>query len=570
MEPFKQFETGKQTTVQALRDLHAIIAELGEMEVDVQADLKKIITAIEAVQSDVLRIALLGAFSDGKTSVIAAWLGRVMDDMKISMDESSDRLAIYKPEGLPGQCEIVDTPGLFGDKEREIDGEQVLYQDLTKRYISEAHLILYVVDATNPLKDSHKEIVRWLLRDLNKLSSIVFVINKMDEVTDLTEPAMFDEQSMIKRNNLKEKLQRAANLDATELERLNIICLASDPNGRGLPFWFGKPELYEARSRINALKAVTDEILTANVPAVLSAKTGLDVVLDLVRQRTAAVAQQLDTLRVFAEQNQEQNRRFSQDILSGRAEIKRLAAELTRELRGMENLLMSKLRPLSLEEIRPYLEDELGYTEDGVGYKLNLNIKQAIDRFFEESSAVTHRISDDINRQLHSSESFFETYAEGSLKAAGNVLKGLSKINPEAIKSTIFLARDALASVSGFVFKFKPWQASNLAGSISKWAGPAGAAFSVSADLYGAYKERELEKELSDCKTDIGNIIKPSFKSIYDLLSDDSTLFETFAPQIKTIEDVVGELTAKEQAIFAHQRKIADIQQRLQALATAQ
>src|SRR5690606_9652622 len=133
-----------------------------------------------------------------------------------------------------------------------------------------------------------------------------------------------------------------------------------------------------------------------------------------------------------------------------------------------------------------------------------------------------------------------------------NVLKGLSKINPEAIKSTIFLARDALASVSGFVFKFKPWQASNLAGSISKWAGPAGAAFSVSADLYGAYKERELEKELSDCKTDIGNIIKPSFKSIYDLLSDDSTLFETFAPQIKTIEDVVGELTAKEQAIFAH------------------
>lgn len=61
--------------------------------------------------------------------------------MNISMDESSDRLSVYKPEGLPGQCEIVDTPGLFGDKERELDGKQVMYEDLTKRYISEAHLI---------------------------------------------------------------------------------------------------------------------------------------------------------------------------------------------------------------------------------------------------------------------------------------------------------------------------------------------------------------------------------------------------------------------------------------------
>lgn len=570
MEPFNQFETGKQATVEALRDLYVIIAELGEMEVDVQADLDKIITAIEAVQSDVLRIALLGAFSDGKTSVIAAWLGRVMDDMDISREESSDRLAVYKPEGLPGQCEIVDTPGLFGDKVREIDGEQVLYQDLTKRYISEAHLILYVVDATNPLKDSHNEIVRWLLRDLNKLSSIVFVINKMDEVTDLTEPLMFDEQAMIKRNNLKEKLRRAANLDAIELERLNIICLAANPNGRGLQFWFGKPELYEARSRINTLKAMANEILTSNVPAVLSAKTGLDVVRDLVKQRIAAVAQQLDTLREFAEQNQEQTQRFSQDILSGRAEIKRLAAELARELQGMESLLMSKLRPLSLEDVRPYMEDELGYNEDGVGYKLNLNIKQSIDRFFDQSFAVTQRISDDIMRQLNSSENFFEAYAEGSLKAAGNVLKGLSKISPDAIKSTIFLARDALASISGFVFKFKPWQASNLASSISKWAGPAGAVFSASADLYGAYKENELEKELSDCKMDIGNIIKQSFKSIYDLLSDDNKLFNTFAPQINTIENVVAELTAKEQAIFINQQKIAGIQQRLRMLAPMQ
>jgi len=190
VEAFKQFNSDKQATLDTLAMLRELLGELGGMGIEVDADLEKISESVKSIQSDVLRIALLGAFSDGKTSVVAAWLGKVMGDMKIDMDESSDQLAVYRPEGLPGQCEIVDTPGLFGDKVKTVDGEQVMYEDVTKRYISQAHLILYVVDATNPLKDSHGGIVRWLLRDLNKLTSTVFVINKMDEVTDLTESTL--------------------------------------------------------------------------------------------------------------------------------------------------------------------------------------------------------------------------------------------------------------------------------------------------------------------------------------------------------------------------------------------
>jgi predicted GTPase len=141
VEQFKQFDVEKQAALQSLQSLGGILDDLGSLGVDVKDDLLKITAAIETIHSDVLRIALLGAFSDGKTSVIAAWLGKVMDDMKIDMDESSDRLAIYKPEGLSGKCEIVDTPGLFGDKEHNIGGRQVMYEDLTKKYISEAHLI---------------------------------------------------------------------------------------------------------------------------------------------------------------------------------------------------------------------------------------------------------------------------------------------------------------------------------------------------------------------------------------------------------------------------------------------
>lgn len=566
MEQFKQFNIEKQAALKGLEQLRTVLKELGEMGADVGNELQKIDSAVQVVESDVLRIALLGAFSDGKTSVIAAWLGKVMADMNINIDESSDRLAIYSPEGLPEKCEIVDTPGLFGDKEKIIDGKQVMYEDLTKRYISEAHLILYVVDATNPLKESHNDIVKWVLRDLNKLSSTIFVINKMDEVTDLTEQVLFDAQATIKKDNLKTKLQRAANLTPSEIAQLNIVCLASNPNGRGLEFWFGKPEHYESRSRINDLKAMTTQLLRRNVPAVLIAKTGLDVVRDVVGQHVVRAEQQLTQLTVFAEQNAEESARISQDISKGRREVKRLAGELFEELQNIENGLLGKLRPLSLENIRSFLEDELGYSEEGVGFKLHLKIKSAIDRSFDQSSKVTSRISQDIGRQLNSSESFLNAMSENALKSMGGAAKGIASLSPEVIKGVIFVARDTLKSVTGVAIKFKPWEATKLAGSISKWAGPAGAAFTLASDLYSAYKAHELEQELMSAKGSIAEVIKGSFKDIYDIISDDEKLMNFFAPQLKEFEKIVKDMEERSTFISTNQIKLQGIKTKLSVL----
>lgn len=566
MEQFKQFNVEKQAALKGLEQLRTVLNELGEMGADVGNELEKIDSAVKTVESDVLRIALLGAFSDGKTSVIAAWLGKVMADMNIDMDESSDRLAIYSPEGLPEKCEIVDTPGLFGDKEKTVDGEQVMYEDLTKRYISEAHLILYVVDATNPLKESHNDIVKWVLRDLNKLSSTVFVINKMDEVTDLTEQVLFDAQATIKKDNLKAKLQRAANLSPAEMAQLNIVCLASNPNGRGLEFWFGKPEHYESRSRINDLKVMTTQVLQRNVPAVLIAKTGLDVVRDVVGQHVVRAEEQLAQLKVFAEQNAEESTRISQDISKGRREVKRLAGELFEELQNIENGLLGKLRPLSLENIRNFLEDELGYTEEGVGFKLNLKIKSAIDRSFDQSSKVTSRISQDIGRQLNSSESFLNAMSENALKSMGGAAKGIANLSPDIIKGAIFAARDTLNAVTGVAIKFKPWEATKLAGSISKWAGPAGAAFTLASDLFSAYKAHELEQELKNTKDSIAEVIKGSFKDIYDIIGNDEKLMDFFAPQLKEFEKIVETVKERSTFISTNQAKLQGVKTKLNAL----
>ncbi|EEY3555039.1 GTP-binding protein, partial [Escherichia coli] len=114
----------------------------------------------------------------------------------------------------------------------------------------------------------------------------------------------------------------------------------------------------------------------------------------------------LDELNTFVEKNDEDMHRFSNDIKQSRIEVKRLAGELFDELNLMEKQLMSQLRPLDLDDICSFMDDELRYTEDGVGFKLHLRIKQSVERFFEQSTAVSQRLSDDITRQLSSSESF--------------------------------------------------------------------------------------------------------------------------------------------------------------------
>ncbi|MCH7342002.1 dynamin family protein [Pelomonas sp. CA6] len=567
MEPFSQFDIDKRRAIAALQELQALLAELGETGVEVQADLDKVAAALRAVDEDVLRIALLGAFSDGKTSVIAAWLGQVMADMKIDMDESSDRLAIYQPQGLPGRCEIVDTPGLFGDKAREIDGRAVMYEDLTKRYISEAHLILYVVDATNPLKDSHGDIARWILRDLNKLSSTVFVINKMDEVTELTDAVLFDEQAAIKTANLKGKLQRLAHLSPEELAQLHVVCIAANPNGRGLPFWFDKLPTYESRSRIGELKRQTQQVLQANVPAVLRAKTGLDVVRDLVGRKLAQADAELRELAAYEQLNREESERIREDLAQGRAEVKRLAGELVRELMALEKRLLGRLRPLSLEDLQAFVDEEIGHSEDDVGYKLRLQIKGAVDRFFDQSSAVTRRISLDIERQLDVGESFLEAMGQKGVRAVSGALKGVSQLNPALIKQSIFAARDVLAKVTGLVIKFKPWEASKLAGAISKWSGPVGLLIQLGADGYQSYKAHEQEQRLAQIKLSFTELIRGAFKDLYDLLGDDAKMFEFFAPGLKPLEQIVQRMGESAAQIRQSTDRVQALQQRLSRLA---
>lgn len=571
MEQFKQFNASKAEVIKSLDNLHKLVGELETLGIDVSQDIEKISKAIGDVQSDALRIALLGAFSDGKTSVVAGWLGQVMKDMKIDTNESSDALAIYRPDNLQDRCEIVDTPGLFGDKEKANEnGALVQYGDITKNYISEAHLIFYVVDATNPLKESHQDIVRWVLRDLNKLSSTIFVINKMDEVADLRDAEEFEQQSTIKKTNLLDKLQRFVDLSATERKAVNVVCVASNPNNRGLEFWLEQKDLYDQRSRIGELKQVTQYVLDGSGRETLIRKTGIDVVRDVLGKKIALAQDELIKFKLLADNQRRDSARIQEDIAEGKRKILATVGNLYEELNNLETDLLNSIRTLPRDQVHAFLEAQIGFSNNDIGAKLRFRIDHLFSTAFNQSSSIMSGISAKIEHQLDSSSDFADSITASALSASSRALTAVSKIPVESIKNGVFLARETLKNLTGYVYKFKPWEATKLAANISRWAGPLGAGIQVLTDVISVAQQQRAETELKQLQGDLAEVVKSHFAEPMKLLTDHEKVMDVFAPQIKAFEKILVEQEAGLDNLHNRQTQLAELETHLSEALGAQ
>lgn len=135
METIKQFKIQQIKIVEILQRLLSFINEGKKFGINTDFDLiNKISKGIAEVKTQKLKVALVGGFSEGKTSIVAAWSGNYdSETMKIDSSESSDEVQIYHLD----EFELIDTPGLFGFKETS---NQVKYKEITRKYVSEANL----------------------------------------------------------------------------------------------------------------------------------------------------------------------------------------------------------------------------------------------------------------------------------------------------------------------------------------------------------------------------------------------------------------------------------------------
>ncbi len=488
-------------------------------------------TARQSATDQKLRVALVGGFSEGKTSIAAAWIERLDKSMKIDHQESSDAVKIYD---IDNEIELVDTPWLFGFKEKIADsgkdsGKIERYKDITKKYVSEAHLILYALNPSNPIKESHKDDLNWLFRTLNLLSRTIFVISRFDEEVDIEDEEDYNKRFETKKENIQNRLNDLISLSEKEKEGLSIVAVAANPFGERLEYWLKHQEEFQKLSRIKTLQDATQKKIKENggkLTIIEEAKKS--VIQDIVyRQMPLAKKEQQNIKRELEYLNKAMEKR--------RKEIQNLKGEISQARINLKEFITRYFSDLSRQVSGTSLETFNDFVIREIGDK-GINIETKVQNAFErETQGIVNEISK-IETGFNADMSFFEKHAGAFGKIGIDLLKQSGFINATNIK----LARDGIVATGKFVgidlaLKLKPWGAVNLAGSINKGLPLIGLAFEVWDSWKESQKIEKLEKAKREMESDFNN----QKQEILDLINDETRFKQTCFPMALELEECI-------------------------------
>ena len=491
-----------------------------------------------------LKIALIGGFSEGKTSIAAAWLGKLKSDMNISHQESSNEVAIYE---VDDDLTLIDTPGLFGYKEKfnADTHEQEKYKDITRKYVSEAHLVLYVMNSTNPLKESHANELNWLFRELNLLPRTVFVLSRFDEVADVADEEDYQQNFSVKKQNVLSRLNDLIGLKDDEARTLSIVAVSANPFDAGVEHWLSEPERFRQLSHIPLLQQATTKSIEANGGLEkMALETSKSIIQDILLREIPVAVEKDMMLADELEKLTRAEQRASADIAVAQKKVSRAQASLKEFVVDHFTDLILQLEGTSMETISAFFEREIG---DG-GIVLDNKIQIAFSKNIDAVSSDLVRIQTSLNSDI----SVFDSHMLAMGRQGLDWIVKSKVINANTIKG----ARDLLWSS----FKFKPWGAIKLANGLNGALAVAGIAF----EAWDSWKEAERIKEFEKGKKSLIENLKEQRKELLEKVngSNFSTeFFPGFAELQQQIEKLSEELgkTEKQRKVFAQWRNNAEV-----------
>lgn len=519
----KSYTFNKKDFENKLVALETILSSNEDLDIDILPLKKKVHDIIESLQTDTVKIVLLGSFSDGKTSTVAGLLGKLEDNMKIDPDESSDDLVVYRPSSLKKGFEIVDTPGLFGTKEKEIDGSSIRFSEITERYISEAHIIMYVTHAVNPIKDSHIPILMKVIKDYGKIDSLVIVLNRMDEIgIDMSDDEDYEDMKSIKVANVKNRLQSSVGLTDSELNRLSIVCISANPKAKGLDYWLDEShkDRYNELSRIENLRGTISKVVDSSDVENLKLSQSAAVIKDLAQRAYSESVLAVAPVKIALKKARKSHEVLKTDLDTLETELKASRKQIADSLDEYRRSLIEDINgATSMETLASLLDSKIGLANKSIDYHL-------------VTSRIERMISDNVEANEGSVKSCAQAF-ENSYNMQDDMFKEAFKKGISGLKEvkidgkTILKIRDALK----INHKFKPWGADKLGKNIGKWAGRIGAALQFimeAVDWIKSYKEKAKRIELQkNIKTDIESI----FNDVSMMMINN----ETFYPKFRSI-----------------------------------
>ncbi|MGN8499256.1 LeoA/HP0731 family dynamin-like GTPase [Helicobacter pylori] len=527
-ETLEQFKKDQKRNQENLKKLLDFVHAGEKYGIKVEESLKdKIRNAMENVAGQKLKVALVGGFSCGKTSIAAAWIDRLDESMKIDHQESSDAVKIYN---IDDEMELVDTPGLFGFKEKITDSGKIeRYKDITKKYISEAHLILYALNPSNPIKESHKDDLNWLFRTLNLLSRTIFVISRFDEEADIEDEEDYNKRFKIKKENIQNRLNELISLSEKEKESLSIVAVAANPFDLGLEYWLKHKEEFQKLSHIKALQDATQKKIKENGGKLtITEEAKKSVIQDVVYRQMPPAKQALQDINREMERLNKTLEKRRKDLQNLNSEISQARIHLREFIIRYFSDLIRQVLGTSLETFNDFVIREIG--DKGI------NIETKVQNEFErQTQGIVNEIAK-IETGFNADMSFFEKHAGTLGKIGIDLLKQSGFINATNIK----LARDTIAAVGKFVgidlaLKFKPWGAVNLAGSINKGLPLIGLAFEV----WDSWKESQKIEKLEKAKEEMKSNFDGQKQEILDLINDETKFKQACFPSVLELEKCI-------------------------------
>lgn len=403
------------------------------------------------------------------------------------------------------------------------------YKDITKKYISEAHLILYALNPSNPIKESHKDDLNWLFRTLNLLSRTIFVISRFDEEADIEDEEDYNKRFEIKKENVQNRLNELISLSEEEKESLMIVAVAANPFDLGVEHWLKHKEEFQKLSHIKTLQNATQKKIKENGGKLtITEEAKKSVIQDVIyrqmppaKQALQDINREMEYLNRMIEKRRKDLQNLNNEISQARIHLREF---ITRYFSG----LIAQVSGTSLETFNDFVIREIG--DEGI--IIDTRVQNEFERQTQGISNEIAKIETGFNADM----SFFEKHAGALGKIGIKLLEQSGFINATSIKA----ARDALVAGGKFVgidlaLKFKPWGAVKLASNLNKALPLIGLAI----EAWDSWKESQKIEKLEKAKREMESDFNNQKQEILNLINDETRFKQTCFPMALELEKCI-------------------------------
>ncbi len=471
-------------------------------------------------KNGVIKVAFVGQYSAGKSTIISALTGR--RDIKIDADIATDKTTSY----VWNSINLIDTPGLFTDRE---DHDEITYETIAKADLLVfclTYMLFDTVTVENFKKLAYDKGYRW---------KIMLVINKMSDEAG-------------------EEAEKIANYHQSLAEALKPFALDE------FPLCF-----IDAKDHCEGIDEADEFLLEISRFSTFISKLN-----EFVDSRTYLA--KFDTpVRIALSYIDQAQEIFTRNSNDGDSTFFEILNQLSRRVRKERDRLRTKVQSIGLEMSSAVAkEGSTLATAVGVSQDFEILNKQAavnVQQHYEKAEtklqqAINSAIEDikqEVEEVLSSPlvKAFVACLDKNQNVSAKNIGGGLNveqimkqvnmmktigetagvKLTNLATRTFANTAKDgflrsmdvvggglhqSVLNVGKFAgFKFKPWQAVGIAknlGNAAKFLGPAMGLVAVGVDVLQMQQEHQREKQMADIRRDITSQFQAIAKDLEDQL----------------------------------------------------